>query len=192
MLSLSEFRARRTEAKPAAGPGSMAHSAYFSLNLAEEAKLVKILFSNCSVDAVSITPTYRKPFDMIFKRARLEEWSGREDSNLRPPGPEPGALPDCATPRIVMPGWMSVCKGAIRKPRDNWLNRRTDSRSLPEICRAMPWHSKSSGRSPQSSTAIHGNRALRHGAQPDILDGMNLYRDPVYRCPPTSGDLNRL
>ena len=25
--------------------------------------------------------------------------SGREDSNLRPPGPKPGALPDCATPR---------------------------------------------------------------------------------------------
>jgi hypothetical protein len=22
-----------------------------------------------------------------------KEWSGREDSNLRPPGPEPGALP---------------------------------------------------------------------------------------------------
>ena len=27
------------------------------------------------------------------------EWSGRQDSNLRPPGPKPGALPDCATPR---------------------------------------------------------------------------------------------
>ena len=26
-------------------------------------------------------------------------WSGRKDSNLRPPGPKPGALPDCATPR---------------------------------------------------------------------------------------------
>ena len=28
-----------------------------------------------------------------------EKWSGREDLNLRPPGPEPGALPGCATPR---------------------------------------------------------------------------------------------
>jgi hypothetical protein len=28
-----------------------------------------------------------------------KEWSGREDLNLRPPGPEPGALPGCATPR---------------------------------------------------------------------------------------------
>ena len=25
--------------------------------------------------------------------------SGRQDSNLRPPGPKPGALPGCATPR---------------------------------------------------------------------------------------------
>src|SRR5437899_8764281 len=25
--------------------------------------------------------------------------SGRRDSNPRPPGPKPGALPDCATPR---------------------------------------------------------------------------------------------
>src|SRR5512136_199573 len=30
---------------------------------------------------------------------KAKEWSGREDLNLRPPGPEPGALPDCATPR---------------------------------------------------------------------------------------------
>ena len=27
--------------------------------------------------------------------------SGRQDLNLRPPGPQPGALPDCATPRYV-------------------------------------------------------------------------------------------
>src|SRR6185437_11745352 len=26
--------------------------------------------------------------------------SGRQDLNLRPPGPQPGALPDCATPRF--------------------------------------------------------------------------------------------
>jgi hypothetical protein len=26
--------------------------------------------------------------------------SGRQDLNLRPPGPQPGALPDCATPRM--------------------------------------------------------------------------------------------
>ena len=26
-------------------------------------------------------------------------WSGRRDSNSRPSGPKPDALPDCATPR---------------------------------------------------------------------------------------------
>ena len=34
------------------------------------------------------------------------KWSGREDSNLRPPGPEPGALPGSATPRTCV--WMNV------------------------------------------------------------------------------------
>jgi hypothetical protein len=58
-----------------------AYSLYASQNPVEKAKLLRILFSNCSVDAVSVTPTYRKPFDMIFKRAHLEEWSGRLDSN---------------------------------------------------------------------------------------------------------------
>ena len=30
-------------------------------------------------------------------------WSGREDSNFRPPEPHSGALPDCATPRVKKP-----------------------------------------------------------------------------------------
>jgi hypothetical protein len=32
-------------------------------------------------------------------KAGNDRWSGREDSNLRPPAPKAGALPDCATPR---------------------------------------------------------------------------------------------
>ena len=30
-----------------------------------------------------------------------EKWSGRQDLNLRPLGPQPSALPDCATPRVA-------------------------------------------------------------------------------------------
>ena len=30
----------------------------------------------------------------------LSTWSGRQDLNLRPSGPKPDALPDCATPRV--------------------------------------------------------------------------------------------
>jgi hypothetical protein len=40
---------------------------------------------NCRVDGTSLYPSYRKPFDMIFQRAKNQEWSGREDLNLRPP-----------------------------------------------------------------------------------------------------------
>ena len=70
-----------------------AHSLYVTRKPAEQAELVRNTLSNCSIDAVSLYPTYTLPFDLIAKRAKNQEWSGREDSNLRPPGPEPGALP---------------------------------------------------------------------------------------------------
>ena len=40
--------------------------------------------------------------------------SGRQDSNMRPPGPKPGALPGCATPREkqkLLSFLIFVCKG---------------------------------------------------------------------------------
>jgi site-specific DNA recombinase len=70
-----------------------AYSLYLSQPVEEQAKLLKMVLLNCSTDGVSVSPTYRKPFDLIFKRAVSKDWSGREDLNLRPPGPEPGALP---------------------------------------------------------------------------------------------------
>jgi site-specific DNA recombinase len=72
---------------------NVAYSLYLTKQPAEQAELLRKVLLNCSIDAVSITPTYRKPFDLIFERAKRKEWSGREDLNLRPPGPEPGALP---------------------------------------------------------------------------------------------------
>ena len=30
-----------------------------------------------------------------------KKWSEQQDSNLRPPGPKPGALPNCAMPRYI-------------------------------------------------------------------------------------------
>lgn len=60
------------------------------------------------------------------------KWSGREDLNLRPPGPEPGALPGCATPRLTtfcsFPFESNILRGAynlhffakIRCNRCNW------------------------------------------------------------------------
>jgi hypothetical protein len=98
-LSNAETGDRALDAQRILELANKAYSLYVSQDSTEKAKLLRMLFLNCLVDAVSVTPTYRKPFDMIVKRAQFEEWSGREDSNLRPPGPEPGALPDCATPR---------------------------------------------------------------------------------------------
>jgi DNA invertase Pin-like site-specific DNA recombinase len=67
---------------------NVAYSLYLTQKPAEQAELLRKVLLNCSIDAVSVTPTYRKPFDMIFERAKMKEWSGREDLNLRPPGPE--------------------------------------------------------------------------------------------------------
>jgi site-specific DNA recombinase len=66
-----------------------AHSLYLTRKPAEQAELLRSVLLNCSIDAVSLYPTYRSPFDLIAKRAETAEWSGREDLNLRPPGPEP-------------------------------------------------------------------------------------------------------
>ena len=76
-----------------------AYSLYVSQDSTEKAKLLRMLFSNCSVDAVSVTPTYRKPFEMIFKRARLEEWSAPFDSNFTKTFTlaDSGGMPKCTS-----------------------------------------------------------------------------------------------
>jgi len=33
-----------------------------------------MVLSNCAIDAVSLYPTYRKPFDLIFQKAKTEGW----------------------------------------------------------------------------------------------------------------------
>jgi site-specific DNA recombinase len=76
-----------------------AYSLYLTRKPQEQAQLLRLVLLNCTVDGTSVQPTYRKPFDLIFQRAKNEEWSGREDLNLRPPAPKAGALPGCATPR---------------------------------------------------------------------------------------------
>ena len=63
-----------------------AHSLYLRQPPTEKAKLLKVVLSNCAIDAASVYPTYRKPFDMIFQRAKNEEWRALRDSNSRPSG----------------------------------------------------------------------------------------------------------
>ena len=69
-----------------------AHSLYLTRNPAEQAELLKNVLSNCSMDAVSLYPSYRKPFDMIAKRAKTEEWWARRDLNPQPRDYESPAL----------------------------------------------------------------------------------------------------
>jgi site-specific DNA recombinase len=61
-----------------------AHFLYLKQTPEEQAKLLKIVVSNCSIDATSVYPTYRKPFDLIFTHGKNEGWRARRDSNPRP------------------------------------------------------------------------------------------------------------
>jgi hypothetical protein len=73
----------------------LANKAYFlylKQTPAEKAKLLKMVLSNCAMDAASIYPTYRKPFDLIFTRAQKEEWRARRGSNPRPSASKADAL----------------------------------------------------------------------------------------------------
>jgi site-specific DNA recombinase len=58
----------------------------------EKAKLLNIVLSNCAIDAATVYPTYRKPFDVMFARGKNEGWRARRDSNPRPCAPEAHAL----------------------------------------------------------------------------------------------------
>lgn len=78
----------------------LANKAYFrylAQKPAEQAKLLRMVLLNCAIDGVSVYPTYRKPFDMIFERAKDEEWSG--ERGFEPPTP-----------------WSRKGGGALRKP----------------------------------------------------------------------------
>jgi hypothetical protein len=65
---------------------NQAHSLYEMQDCADKGKVLKIVLSNCSTDGIALWPVYRKPFDLIFNRAKNEEWCARKDSNLRPFG----------------------------------------------------------------------------------------------------------
>jgi len=63
---------------------NQAYFLYLKQPPAEQAKLLKMVLSNCAIDSASLYPTYKKPFDVIFERAKNEEWRALRDSNSRP------------------------------------------------------------------------------------------------------------
>jgi site-specific DNA recombinase len=52
---------------------------YVTRSHAERGQLLKSVLLNCATDGVSLWPTYKKPFDLIFQRAKNEEWSALAD-----------------------------------------------------------------------------------------------------------------
>lgn len=52
---------------------------YLTRNRDDQAKLLKMVLSNCEFDGVNIYPTYRKPFDRVFEHAKSENWLALED-----------------------------------------------------------------------------------------------------------------
>ena len=50
----------------------------------EQRRLLDSVLSNCTFDRGSLSPTYRKPFDLFARATETGEWRGRRDSNPRP------------------------------------------------------------------------------------------------------------
>ena len=56
---------------------------YIRQNNEEKKKLLKIIFSNFFVEGGNISYTYKKPFDMLVKKASCSKWWAWRDSNSR-------------------------------------------------------------------------------------------------------------
>lgn len=57
-----------------------ASSLYVRAKPEDQARLLRTVLSNCRIDAVSVYPTYRKPFDIIFEHSKTMEWCPCWDS----------------------------------------------------------------------------------------------------------------
>jgi site-specific DNA recombinase len=85
--SLGSFQPQRIlEASRILELANKAYFLYVKQSPEEKAKLLKMVLSNCAIDAVSVYPVYKKPFDLIFRKAKTEEWRALRDSNSRPSG----------------------------------------------------------------------------------------------------------
>lgn len=70
-----------------------AYELFMSSEVEEKRHLIKLILSNLELKDENIVCNVVSPFDMILKMSDSHLWLGRKDSNLRMPGPKPGALP---------------------------------------------------------------------------------------------------
>ena len=60
-----------------------AHNLFIRQDSSEQARLLKILLSNCTFDRGSLSPTYNKPFDLFVEGNESGDWRREWDSNPR-------------------------------------------------------------------------------------------------------------
>lgn len=85
-----------------------AHRLFEGSSGTEKRRLLNFLLSNCTWKHGELSADYQQPFDMLAETVdgtdpsqgggggatpEIENWSGKEDSNLRPLPPEDSALP---------------------------------------------------------------------------------------------------
>ncbi len=64
-----------------------------SSNIEEKQQLLRFVYSNLKLDGENLLAELKEPFFSMEKIGDQPIWLGRKDSNLRMPGPKPGALP---------------------------------------------------------------------------------------------------
>ena len=99
----------------------------------------------------------------VARVGRKEEKSGREDLNLRPPGPQPGALPGCATPRETA-GYRSADLLSRSRGSASMRRRWPRPRSSPRARTTSPGGTRTS--SPRPSSPRTGRCAARWSSGP--------------------------
>ena len=118
-------RARRVPKRASCGDTDLRHGS----SLRE----TQLFLMTRSVDRADVFP------GVTFVR---EKWSGRPDLNRRPPVPQTGALPDCATPRRASESSTGVLRARPRQPRSRSSSFDSlDRRSTRQRCTLLPSNS---------------------------------------------------
>ena len=88
-----------TTAKYVLDISSRAYEWFVSSEVNEKRQLINLVLSNLRIEDEKVLYDAQRPFDVIINSVDNKRWLGRKDSNLRMPGPKPGALPLGDAPR---------------------------------------------------------------------------------------------
>jgi site-specific DNA recombinase len=80
------------EAKKILDVSQRAYEIFKSSEDEEKRQFLTFMLQNSVLNERKLDVTLRKPFDDLLSCSQQQNWSGREDSNLRPHGPKPRAL----------------------------------------------------------------------------------------------------